>query len=508
MWVPNTRSAKKLSLAFNSAFKQQQPMKSSISRYTLLGLVFMASACSIDKKPYNGLPEEAILQNAQGLRAATDGNYTFIKDSDYTRNLFIMNEYPGDNITLSGTTTDPLFLTYTYRHTSDQGNTLGIYRKGYQVIVGCNKVIGAIKEGTSAELDQILGENMFLRAMVHFDLVRLFGRPYSQSPETNPGIIVKTDTKADDNAARASVKDVYTFITSELLRSATLITAVRSNSYASKAAAYALLARAYLYMNDNANALKYANLVIADGRFALATPTQVPYFYAVDNEQNREVIFAIKHTLKDDRGFSAIGSMYYTSPGGIGWGEVYASQEYQDLVNKFPNDKRRSFLVRKLTTAGVQEKRNGIDKVYITKFSNQGGIPTLSSPIVLRLSEIYLNRAEVYARTGENEKAIADVNLIRQRAGLTGTELYSATDLKGLPTVLDVVLQERRLELAFEGHRPYDLYRNNRSLVRTYPGFHNTATGQQTVTPDDKQVVNLIPESEIVLNRNLKQNPL
>ncbi|MBD2756805.1 RagB/SusD family nutrient uptake outer membrane protein [Spirosoma validum] len=483
-------------------------MKSYFSRLPLLGILFLAGACSIDKKPYNGLAEDAILQNAQGLRAATDGNYTFIKDSDYTRNLYIMNEYPGDNVTLSGTTTDPLFLTYTYRHTSDQGNTLQIYRKGYQVIVGCNKVIEAVKEGTSKELDQILGENLFLRAMVHFDLVRLFGRPYTQSPETNLGIIIKTDSKADDNATRSTVKDVYAFVVSELQRSIKLMTTVRTSSYASPAAANALLSRVYLYMNDNANALKYADLVIADGRFALATPTQVPDFYTLENEQNREVIFAIKHTLKDDRGFSAIGSMYYTSPGGIGWGEVYASQEYQDLVNKFPNDKRRSFLVKKLTSAGAQEQRNGINKVYITKFSNQGGIPTLSSPIVLRLAEMYLNRAEVYAKMGDNAKAIADVNLIRQRAGLTGTELYTVADLKGLPTVLDVVLQERRLELAFEGHRPYDIFRNNRSLVRNYPGFHNTTNGQQTVLPDDKQLVNLVPESEIVLNKNLKQNPL
>lgn len=483
-------------------------MKSYFSRLPLLGILFLAGACSIDKTPYNGLAEDAILQNVQGLRAATDGNYTFIKDSDYTRNLYIMNEYPGDNITLSGTTTDPLFLTYTYRHTSDQGNALQIYRKGYQVIVGCNKVIESIKEGTSKELDQILGENLFLRAMVHFDLVRLFGRPYTQSPETNLGIIVKTDSKADDNASRATVKEVYTFVTNELQRSAKLMTTVRTSSYASTASANALLSRIYLYMNDNANAIKYADLVIADSRLALATPTQVPDFYTLENEQNREVIFAIKHTLKDDRTWSSIGSMYYTSPGGVGWGEVYASQEYQDLVNKFPNDKRRSFLVKKLTSAGAQEQRNGINKVYITKFSNQGGIATLSSPIVLRLSEMYLNRAEAYAKTGEPAKAIADVNLIRQRAGLTGTELYTTADLKGLSSVLDVVLQERRLELAFEGHRPYDLFRNNRNLVRNYPGFHNTTNGQQTVQPDDKQVVNLVPESEIVLNKNLRQNPL
>ncbi len=483
-------------------------MKSLFSRFALLGVLLLTGACSIDKKPYNGLPEEAILQNPQGLRAATDGNYTVLKESDYTRNLFIMNEYPGDNLTLSGTTTDPLFLTYTYRHTTDQGNALQIYRKGYQVIVGCNKVIGAIKPGTSKELDQILGENLFLRAMVHFDLVRLFGRPYTQSPETNLGIVIKTDTKVDDNASRATVKAVYSFVISELQQAAALMTSFRTNSYASPAAANALLSRVYLYMNDNANVIKYADLVIADGRFALATPAQVPDFYAVDNEPNREIIFAIKHTLKDDRGFSAIGSMYYTSPGGIGWGEVYASQAYQDLVNRYPNDKRRSFLVRKMTAQGAQEKRNGIDKVYVTKFSNQGGIPTLSSPVVLRLAELYLNRAEAYAKTGQAAQALDDVNQVRKRAGLTGSELYAITDLKGMPTVLDVVLQERRLELAFEGHRPYDLFRNNRSLVREYPGFHNIQTGQQTVTPDDKQVITLIPQAEIVLNSNLQQNPL
>ena len=483
-------------------------MNFSLSRFLLLGCVVLTTSCEIDTTPYNGLSESAILQGAQGLRAATDGNYTFLKESDFTRNLFIMNEYPGDNLTLSGTTTDALFLTYTYRHTSDQANALQIYRKAYQVIVGANKVIAAVQEGTSKEMDQILGENIFLRAMVHFELVRLFGRPFAQSPETNLGVIIKTDTKADDNAARATVKEVYAFVVSELQKAAKLMTVTRTSSYATAAAANALLSRVYLYMNDNANAIQYADLVLAENRFTLATPTQVPDFYTVENEQNKEVILAIKHTLKDDRAWSSLGSMLYTSPGGVGWGEVYASQDYQDLVNKNANDKRRTFLVRKLTAQGAQEKRNGIDKVYVTKFSNQGGIATLSSPILLRLSEVYLNRAEAYAKTGATDKAIADVNLIRQRAGLTGTELYSATDLKGLPTVLDVVLQERRLELAFEGHRAYDLYRNGRSLVRNYPGYHNTTTGQQTVPATDKQVVHLIPEAEIVLNSNLKQNPL
>ncbi len=476
-------------------------------RFLPVCLILLGS-CSIDKKPYDGLSESELLTNTQGFRAATDGNYAIIKQQDYTRNLYIMNEYQGDNITLSGTTTDPLFLTYTYRHTSDQGNALQIYRKAYAAIIGCNKVIAAIQEGQSKETDQILGENLFLRAMIHFDLVRLFGRPYPQNPESNPGVIIKTDLKPDDNASRATVKEVYDFVVVDLKKAATLMTIKKTSSYASAEVAHALLSRVYLYQNQNDLAIQEADVVINSGRYTLATPTQVPDYYTLENQQNPETIFAITHTLKDDRTWSAIGSMYYTSPGGVGWGEVYASQAYQDLVNQFPNDKRRSFLVRKLTSTGAQEKRNGIDKVYITKFSNQGGIPTLSSPVVLRLSEMYLNRAEAYAKKGQNEQAIADVNKIRTRAGLTGNELFTTGSLKGLATVLDVVLQERRLELAFEGHRAFDLYRNNRSLVRNYPGYHNTQTGQQTVPPTDKQVVHLIPESEIVLNPNLKQNPL
>ncbi|SDM00424.1 RagB/SusD family nutrient uptake outer membrane protein [Siphonobacter aquaeclarae] len=477
-------------------------------KYLPLVLLLGAASCSIEKTPYDGLPESEILKTELGLRAATDGNYTIIKESDYTRNLYIMNEYQGDNITLSGTTTDPLFLTYTYRHTADQGNTLQIYKKAYAAVIGCNKVINAIKPGTSAALDQALGENLFLRAMIHFDLVRLFGRPYTQSPEANAGIIIKTDLTADDNAKRATVKEVYDFIVAELKKAAPLMTVQKNSSYAGAEGAAALLARVYLYMGQNDLAIEQANKVINSGRYTLATPAQVPDFFAVNNEDNKEIIFAIKHTLKDDRGWSAIGSMYYTSPGGVGWGEVYASQAYQDLVNKFDNDKRRSFLVKKLTSTGEQEKRNGINKVYITKFSNQGGIATLSSPVVLRLSEMYLTRAEALAKKGQNEDALADVNLIRKRAGLSGADLYSATDLKGLASVLEVVLQERRLELAFEGHRAFDLFRNNLPLVRNYPGYHNTQNGQQTVPANDKQVVHLIPESEIVLNPNLKQNPL
>jgi hypothetical protein len=156
----------------------------------------------------------------------------------------------------------------------------------------------------------------------------------------------------------------------------------------------------------------------------------------------------------------------------------------------------------------VLATRNGLPKYFILKYSGQDGIITLSSPVYLRLAEMYLNRAEAQAKLGNDQAALADVNLIRTRAGLSGGALYSAGDLKGHASVLDVVLEERRLELAFECQRKYDVFRNNLPMVRNYPGYH-LLSGQtsQVVAPADPRVVYFIPQQELVLNPNLTQNP-
>jgi hypothetical protein len=144
---------------------------------------------------------------------------------------------------------------------------------------------------------------------------------------------------------------------------------------------------------------------------------------------------------------------------------------------------------------------------FINKYNWQEGIANLASPVYLRLAEMYLNRAEANAKLGNDPLAIADVNLIRERAGLSGDALYSVSNLKGRGSVLNVVLEERRLELAFEGQRPGDLFRNNLPLVRAYPGLHGTDNFNFRVEPTDPRVVYYIPEREININPKLTQNP-
>jgi hypothetical protein len=128
--------------------------------------------------------------------------------------------------------------------------------------------------------------------------------------------------------------------------------------------------------------------------------------------------------------------------------------------------------------------------------------------VYLRLAELYLIRAEANAKLGNDQAALEDVNVIRRRAGLTGEALYRLDDLKGNPSVLLVVLTEKRLELAFEGQRKYDLFRNNLPLVRDYAGFH-LLSGQtiQTIPANSPRAIYFIPQKELLVNPSLTQNP-
>ena len=132
---------------------------------------------------------------------------------------------------------------------------------------------------------------------------------------------------------------------------------------------------------------------------------------------------------------------------------------------------------------------------YSTKYSYQDGNPMLSSPVFFRWGEVFLNRAEAYAKNGEEQKALDDVKTIRSRAGLTGDAEMTLSNYKerGYDSVLDVVLDERRMELVFEGHRFFDVFRNRKSMDRRYVGCHYW----EVIQPDDPRIAMLISQDEI-----------
>ncbi|MBF6645345.1 RagB/SusD family nutrient uptake outer membrane protein [Chryseobacterium indologenes] len=541
-------------------------------------LLLTITSCSTDLSPYDSRESEVILTDPTGLQTITLGNYALLKGDasggGFFNNLYRIGEYGGDNIDISGTTTDQFFYYYNYRSIKNNGRSNVIWNAGYKSIIGCNRVILKTSEGKDATTDQLIGENYFLRAYVYFSLVNVFGKPYNQGTG-NPGVPLKTSDDVNDLPPRATVGQIYDQIVNDLQKAEQLMTINKDNIYASKGAAQALLSRVYLYMENNDKAIEYADKVINSGKYSLLSNAELPSYATKTPETNKETIFAFKYNRDGDYsdGWYTIGSMYATIQN-VGWGEMYASSSYLDLINKNPQDARLKFISPKYTipltpvaywvqqgtnaSGGItynysfqktfqqggntyfsmnnvnyqiypevlpnktnyyfmnsgntkvyvnldndMDKRNGYPKFYILKCSLQEGIPQLWSPVILRLAEMYLNRAEALAKKGVTTSALADVNIIRTRAGIP-----AYTSLPAGQTALDIVLEERRLEMAFEAQRKYDIFRNKLDLNRNYPGTHlNGNNPFYTVPYTNNRIIEYIPEQQIQIQPNLVQNP-
>ena len=141
----------------------------------------------------------------------------------------------------------------------------------------------------------------------------------------------------------------------------------------------------------------------------------------------------------------------------------------------------------------------GIRQTYpaytMSKFSWQDGDPMLSSPAVIRWAEVVLNAAEAYAHKGDVANALKYTNVIRTRAGIPTWADAAAFQAEGYADVVDVVLDERRLELCFEGHRAIDVFRNGKVLDRRYAGVHPWEELDKTQM--DKRFPYCIPFAEI-----------
>ena len=140
-------------------------------------------------------------------------------------------------------------------------------------------------------------------------------------------------------------------------------------------------------------------------------------------------------------------------------------------------------------------------RYYNTKFSGQDGKVMMTSPVLLRWGEVLLNRAEAYAKLGKDALALEDVNVIRRRAGIPDLTAASLSTF-GYANTLEAVLDERRMELCFEGHRFFDVFRNSLPMDRRYIGYHTW----EIIQPNDLRIALLISQDEIN-SAGIPQNP-
>ncbi|HEY9262408.1 RagB/SusD family nutrient uptake outer membrane protein [Chitinophaga sp.] len=506
-------------------------MRSAIIILILLPLLLWQTGCMKDVNPSDALTTETITSSPEGLRNAVNGAYSLLKDhvpfngttddnNMYLRQYFQLSDFASDDIVCGQTTEDPLFYSFSLDHSPTQTNTRYFWYISYKIINDANTVIEAVEKlsNPDASTQQLLGECYFMRAFSHFNLVKLFAMPYTLNPAA-AGVIIRTSTSDPAQKARASVAEVYKQIIADARKGADLMTQARGAQYASREAAWALLSRAYLYEGVNDSTIYFANKVIDGGRFSLTSAATYPALFA-NAITGSETIFCVAFSKEsDDYGkFGSIASMIF-SDGNSGWGEEFASASLRDTMSANPEDVRWQYIVPLTDDNGALQQKNGIDIYYISKFSGQDGRPTLSSPIMFRLAELYLNRAEANAKAGNTGAALDDVDMIRSNRGLSNA-LYHQ-QLPAGKSALDIVLKERRLELAFEGHRSYDLYRNKRPMDRTYWGYHLPGLKQSDINPaknpagyanmviqpNSTKIIYYIPIDEVETNKLCIQNP-
>lgn len=565
----------------------------------ILAIIFVTSllsACEIDRDPFGSMESEKINNNPeQSIDGLLNGMYGQLKA--WSDPMHRLGEYAGDNMMIRGSSTDAFYEFISFARTPNNGRLTTFWDSGYKAIAQASNIINKIPSGKSAELDSKLGECYFVRGLMYFYLVRAFGRPYYQSPETNLGVPIVNGTPDDvinlTLPDRATVKVTYEQVIADLKKAEELISVNKGPIFASKEAAQAILSRVYLYMSGTYNnpdqtyaqlAADYATKVISGStRYNLLSRTDFMKYSTFTPESNKETIFAIKRVASEFSGYDhyyGVGGMY-SNIGGMGWGEMYASAQYISLLNETGRndwrlnkynivDARAAFIepTYSKTTAGAftevfrfikDDNGNALNYVqapitrtgntitckegddqytlstvdaaqeiysinykngktytgvidyfitlnraypqfYIVKCSREGENTQLHSPVISRLAEVYLNRAEAYAKLQKYSDALIDLNKIRTRAIVNGE--YASLDPTNAGERID---KERQLELAYQAERSFDVFRNGKSLARRYPGPQNQSV---EIAATDFRVVYYIPQSAInSYPGKLTQNP-
>ena len=344
------------------------------------------------------------------------------------------------------------------------------WNSSYNQIYSANAVIEGLEKSKSLPLDfkqQLKGETLFVRALLHFYLLNLFGSiPY----------ITTTDYKANKNVVKISEKAVYDQIENDLEQSVSLLQNEYNGSNrvrANKGAAQTLLARVYLYTEKWEEASNMTSAVLNQ------TDLYV-WPSSLDLEFKKESKATIWQLMPNAEGANTYqGNVFIFIQG-----PPPSTAVTESLVNAFSNEDLRK-------TKWLKAVSNGTATWYHPyKYREKSNTATsLEYSIVFRMSELYLIRAEARTRTGDLIGAKQDLNKIRNLAGLGDTEAVEPSE------IIDALLAERRLEFFTEfGHRFFDLKRLGRldeALSPLKPQWKNT-----------KRLLPL-PQSELMLNPNL-----
>ena len=402
--------------------------------FILVLLSFTSCKKALVEVPNNALPTASAITDVGTARAAIIGAYDAVQGY-YAANYPTLGTMPADNVVFNGTLSQYLQLDQN-AIPPDNVITVAAYQSIYKAINSANSVITYVPLVTdplltAAEKNKILGEAYFIRALGYFDLGRGWGGVQLQ---------LKPTTNLDDlkGIKRSTLDQTYDQVLADLNQAEQLLPEdATTRNRAQQSTARALRARLHLYRSQWADAEADATQVINNHKYTLVNPYK-SFFTAPF--LTSESVFELTFTPNDKNSF---------------WNLWYPSSLGGQFTLK-PSDA----IVAKLNDPNIGGTRNTLiagsgTSVYGVLYNTSS---TSTDPsYVIRISELYLIRAEARAQLNELDGALADLNAVRNRAGVANSTATTQAD------ILQAIEDENSVEFAFEGHRWFDLVRTGRA---------------------------------------------
>ncbi len=430
---------------------------------TVLGLMLITSCEDfLDVKPSNYAASETSITNAADAKVAINGLMRKMTSSlYYGRNFVIYGDAKGGDFAIRSQGRGSDYY-YSFNHSATSNSGSGFWEQIYNCILQANNLILNIEkmeaeDRGSVALSEYKGMALTARALMYFDLVRLYGKMYNMDKASYGVPLILEPLDASAQPTRASVEDVYAQILTDLTTSAPLLSKNKVNGYINYYTNKAIEARVHLFKDDFTASLAAAEEVINSGKYSLYSNTAWIGSWATTF--GSESIFELAiYPAEGDLTSSSLG--YYLLrlakvTGAMGW--FMASDYWIARMNQDPTDIRWGVMDYDESS----NTRFGSCLKYVGGSAMNGDKASRSAVNIklIRLSEMYLIAAEAALRlpTPDKVKAAGYLNQIRKRS----PGQAEATDAT---VTVDMILDEKSKEFFAEGLRYFDMLRLNKTI--------------------------------------------
>jgi hypothetical protein len=459
-------------------------------------ITFTACKDELNLEPFNALDASQSFNTNTDFTQAIRGVYrSLLNASYYGGEFYLLPDVISDNLIISSEGRTSYSGYYLFQQNGELA-WLGFFNNAHTTILRANNIIENIENLEEGDFrDNILGQALAIRAMAHFDLGRVYSTPPQFASADDLGMVFVDNTNAGAKPARIGVAEYFDLVEADFDRAVDLIADDNGTGYLGKAAVHGLMARFYLYVGDDENAIASADAAIAAGAApSVATITEFPDVW--DDLTEAGVLFKLINTNLDQIGIGVV----YNQAGPDGVRDEYVPDF--GFFQEFGADDVRSTWFDQGPFAG--KTYNHIIKYLQRPGSNQAVVDAK----VLRWAEVYLTKAEAHANLDQDVLALTALDAVRSQrysSFVSGGESGNALD--------NAIAYERRKELAFEGHRFFDLKRRNQPIERTAAG--DEADGSGVVPPSNALTLGAnsplwempIPQAELNANENMQPNP-